>query len=119
WVTASADRPAGWTGTSLLRSPAAITRAYPGREAAGARGDERDTVADACGASRDCRVCAGLRSKLGVGPWRTERYACRDHRQAQWGDQRDGRRTQDKGGSFESGWDGALRLAGRVRQAHG
>ena len=51
-------------------------------------------------------------------PRRAQERACRDHRQAQQGDQRRTRRSRVQGAACPPGWHRAWRLARRFRQAH-
>ena len=66
----------------------------------------------------DCRrIRAGLRGDRDSRHWRTAPHACRDHRQAQPGDQRGPRRSEDQGGDRRPWQRAACSLPRRIRQA--
>ena len=60
----------------------------------------------------------GYEASCWIGVGAPKEHAGRDHRQAQQGDQRGSRRSQDEGAACRPGRHGARRLARRLRQAH-
>ena len=65
------------------------------RQAARARGDDGDALGGVAGHSDGGRIRAGLRGKRLVWHRRTKEHARRNRREAQQGDQRGPRRSQD------------------------
>ena len=95
-----------------------VDRIHQGRQAARAGGDHRDALGGAAGHSDRRRIRAGLRGERLVRRRRAQEHARRDRRQAQQGDQRGPRRSQDEGAACRPGRHGACGLARRLRQAH-
>ena len=81
----------------MFATTAVVDRVHQGRQAARARGDHRDALGGAAGHPDRGRVRAGLRGERVVRHRRAEEHAGRDRRQAQQGDQRGSRRSQDEG----------------------
>ena len=86
---------------------ALVDRVHQGRQAARAGGDHRDALGGAAGHPDRGRVRAGLRGERGLWHRRAQEHARRDHRQAQQGDQRRPRRSQDQGAACRPGRHGA------------
>ena len=82
---------------------ASVDRAHQGRQAARAGGDHRDTLGRAAGPADRGRFPVGLRGELVAWHRRAQEHARRDHRQAQQGDQRGPRRSQDQGATCRHG----------------
>ena len=81
-------------------------------------GDNSNALGGAAGRPDRRRFRAGLRGERVERRRRAQEHAHRNRRQAQQGDQRGPRRSQDQGAARRPGRHGACRLARRLRQAH-
>ena len=116
---ARADRSARRTGAGHVRSPCR-RRSNTSEPASCAR--SAVTTATRSEALPDIPTVGdfvpGYEASAWFGVGAPKEHARRDHRQAQQGDQRGARRSQDQGAACRPRRHGARRLARRLRQAH-
>ena len=110
------DLLAGQVQVMFDAMPSSIEQIRSGKLRAG--GDHGDASGGAAGRSDRKRVCAGLRDKRLEWHLRAKRYARRDHRKTQPGDQCKPLRSQASGAHFWPRWNGTCRFNHRFRQAH-
>ena len=115
---AGAHRSDRRTGAGHDRHLAGLDAAHPLRQSAGVGGHHGDARGRAARSADGRRVPAGLRGDLVVRHRRAEEHAARDHRQAQQGNQRRPRRSENQRAAEGPRRHHHPRHARRLRQAH-